>query len=212
MTLAAIALLAAAAPAASATAYWGYVNSNKAGVASGAQADTSATARHQSSESYAARLMTSAGDAYVAAALTKDAGYNTFQLRVYLKYKTAADNPYDPSSRYYTLSYSPAGLTGWHELKVARNTGTYWKVYLDGTVKDWYVNWPYYNESYASTYAEAYYTSGSPGQYLNHTNDFWTLQSGTWYRNNSPLEPSSGSTNPYFIEYVYNYYDWMGTK
>lgn len=212
LTVAVVVLFAVTAAAASASTYWGYVNSNKSGVASGVQADTNATARHQSAENYSVRMMTSAGDAYLVWALAKDAGQTTFQPRVYLKYKTAADNPYNPSSRYHTLYYNPSSFTGWHELKLARNTGTYWKVYVDGVIKDWYVDWPYYTGSYASTYAEGNYTTGSPGQYLNHTGDFWTLQSGTWYRNNSPGEPGSGVTSPYIVYYLYPYYDWMGKQ
>lgn len=212
LTAALVLLLGVVAPAASASTYWGHVNSNKSGVASGVKAATNATARHQGSESYVVRMMTGSGNAYLVLALTKDAGCSSFQPRVYLMYKTAADNPYNPNSRYHTLSYNPGGLSGWHELKVARATGSYWKVYVDGSVKDWYVDWPYYNESYASTYVEGAYTSGSPGTYLNHTVDFWTLQSGSWYRNNAPGEPGSGSTSPYIVDYLYPYYDWMGTK
>ncbi len=210
-TVLAMALLVVAAPAASAAVYWGYVNSNRAGVASGVKADTNAVARHQNAENYTVRLTTGAGDAYLYTALSKDAGFSTFQLRVYLKYKVASDNPYNPASRYQTLTYSPGGLTGWHELKLAKSTGTYWKLYLDGTVKDWYVDWPY-TDCYASTYAEGAYSTGAPAATLNHTNDFWTLQSGTWYVNGAASEPGSNATSPYYINYVYNYYDWMGSQ
>ena len=184
--------------------YWGYVWSNKSGVASGVQADTNATARHELAEFYDSEMRTANGNAYLKLVLAKDSGYSTFQARVYLKYKTAAENPYNSSSQYHTLYYSPGGLTGWHELKIARNYGNYWKVYVDGTVKDWYVQWPYYSESYGRTYAEAQYNSGSIlAQFLNHTNDFWTLVSGIWNRNDGSPMPSFGSTSPYYIDFLY---------
>ncbi len=196
--------------------YYGGLYNDYAAAITGIKADVSATERHQYGEEYDVTLWTTDGEAFLHLMLVKDAGYHTFRLTVHLTYKTAAQNPYNPTSRHHEITYG-GGYTGWHNLKIALNSGTYWKVYIDNTVKDWYVNWPYSGPS-SYTWADATYGDGVyPGTYLNHHDNVWILRSGSWSLQTEATYSAylgTAVSPPYQYTVINNeaHYDWMGIQ